>query len=132
MNIDITQLPSFSFSATPEEADALLALVLDGTKTATCGPLFEYVSEGGRMPKPGDKSVALDSANTPRCVIEITEVTQKKFRDVDAAFAFDEGEDDRTLESWQRIHEEFFRRVTGFSPDMILVCERFRLLERLS
>ena len=127
----VDQLPQFSFGATPEEADGLLALVLEGKKTATCGPLFEYVNEGARLPRPGDKSMATDSAGNPRCVIEVTEVTQKKFTEVDAAFAYDEGEGDRTLEDWRRIHEEFCRRVTGFSPDMILVCQRFRLVETL-
>lgn len=129
--IDIDQLPCFAFGATPEEADGLLALVLEGKKRATCGPLFEYVNEGVPVPKPGDRSVALDSQNKPRCVIEVTEVTQKKFTEVDAAFAYEEGEGDRSLEDWRRIHEEFARRVTGFSPDMILVCQRFRVVETL-
>jgi uncharacterized protein YhfF len=129
--IDIDQLPWFAFGATPEEADGLLALVLEGKKTATCGPLFQYVDEGVPVPKPGHRSVAMDSAGKPRCVLEVTEVTQKKFTEVDAAFAYDEGEGDRTLDDWRRIHEEFAHRVTGFSPDMILVCERFRVVERL-
>ncbi len=117
-------IPCFVFGATPQEADELLALVLEGKKTATCGPLFEYENEGVPVPRPGDRSVAMDSTGKPRCVIEVTEVTQKKFTEVDAAFAYDEGEGDRTLEDWRQIHEEFCRRVTGFSPDMILVCER--------
>lgn len=123
---------SFSFGDTPQMADALLALVLAGKKTATCGPLFEYEKEGVSLPRPGEKSVVLDGTKKPRCVIEVTEVAQRKFSDVDADFAQDEGENDGSLESWRQTHEEFFRRVTGFSPDMMLVCQRFRMVERLS
>ena len=57
------------------------------------------------------------------------------FRDVDAAFAFDEGEDDRTLASWQAIHRAFFAREGAaegfeFTDDMDVVCERFELVWR--
>jgi hypothetical protein len=51
---------------------------------------------------------------------------------VDAAFAFDEGEDDRTLTSWRSGHERYFRRLGVFAPDMPLICERFRLVELLT
>ena len=52
---------------------------------------------------------------------------------VDAQFAYDEGEDDRTLESWQREHWKYFSQVLpkiGKKPnsEMLLVCERFRIV----
>ena len=50
---------------------------------------------------------------------------------LDEAFAFEEGEDDRTLASWRREHELYFRRNDQFAPDMLLYCERFRLVQIL-
>jgi hypothetical protein len=52
---------------------------------------------------------------------------------VDAAFAWDEGEGDRTLVSWLHDHEAFFRRFLPtiglqFDPDMPTVFERFDVL----
>jgi uncharacterized protein YhfF len=65
-------------------------------------------------------------------VIETVELTQRRFPDVDAAFAHDEGEGDRSLAYWRRAHERYFRRRGQFAPDMLLWCERFRLLARLA
>ena len=43
-----------------------------------------------------------------------------------------EGEDDRTLESWRRIHRQFFEDHIDvgreFSPEMPMVLERFRVV----
>jgi uncharacterized protein YhfF len=52
---------------------------------------------------------------------------------VDDSFAWDEGEGERTRQSWLRDHEEFFRRQhldggATFDPDMPIVFERFEVL----
>jgi len=74
----------------------------------------------------------LDGAGVPVAVVETTELTQRRFDEVDAAFAFDEGEGDRTLASWRRAHQNYFGRQQGtFAPEMLLWCERFRLVMRL-
>jgi uncharacterized protein YhfF len=79
----------------------------------------------------GKPWVAEDGAGRPRAVLQTIELTQRRFDEVDAAFAYEEGEDDRTLASWRIAHEQFFTRNTGFQPDMLLWCERFKLLEIL-
>ena len=43
------------------------------------------------------------------CVIETTEVTYRRFSEVDAAFAYDEGEGDRSLAYWQQRAPQLFR-----------------------
>ena len=35
------------------------------------------------------------------------------------------------LADWRKGHQEYFERNGGFSPDMELVCERFKLVEVL-
>src|SRR5262249_19455983 len=116
---------------TPEMADALLALVLEGRKTATTSALREYDTEGQPASRVGERFIVLDGSGRPACVAETCEVTIKRFDEVDAAFAYDEGEGDRSLESWRREHERFFRKHGLFAEDMLLVCERFRLVEVL-
>ncbi|MBL9098760.1 MAG: ASCH domain-containing protein [Alphaproteobacteria bacterium] len=125
-------LPRWSFGDNPKLADELLALVLAGKKTATCGALWQYESEGAPLPKPGGRSIVLDGANRPRCVIETAEVETKPFDTVDAQFAHDEGEGDQSYAYWREAHETYFRRQGPFSPDMLVVCERFRLIEVLT
>ena len=73
----------------------------------------------------------LDGAGCPRAIVETVELTQRRFDEVDEAFAFDEGEDDRTLASWRRAHRNYFGRQGTYAPDMLLYCERFRLVTRI-
>lgn len=122
----------WGFGATPEHADGLLELVLAGIKTGTAGYLWEYEQEGEAVTKPGELDVILDGSGSPRAVIETTAVEIVPFRDVTEEHAHAEGEDDRTLASWRRIHQRFYEQHidTGrpFSDDMPIVCERFRLV----
>lgn len=122
--------PAWAFGATPEHADGLLALVLEGTKTGTAGALWDYQAEGEDVPAAGDLSIILDGAGAPRAVLEVTEVRTVPFDEVSEEHAHSEGEGDRSLADWRRIHEEFWRDygARGFSPDMPVVCERFRLV----
>ena len=115
-------LQSFAFGDGPALADELLDLVLKGIKTATC-------STEDQSAIPGARWIVLDGRGEPRCVIETTEVTYRRFGEVDAAFAHDEGEGDRSLAYWQQAHRSYFGRLGRFSEDMMLMCERFRLVE---
>ncbi len=124
--------PAWSFGGGPALADRLLALVLDGTKTATAGALWDYEAEGLPVPEPGQLSILLDSGGRPRALIATTEVQVLPFDEVPADFAHDEGEGDRSLEHWRRAHREFFTTYAapgrGFADDMPVVCERFTVL----
>lgn len=124
---------SWSFGDDPEMADRLGALVARGVKTATCSMLWEYESESETLPREGQLSLLLDGQGRPLCVLETVEVEVRPFDRVDAAFAHDEGEGDRSLAYWRKVHWAFFSRrceVLGRSPEpsMPLVCERFRVL----
>ena len=93
-----------------------------------------YEAEGSPLPTVGLLTVVLAGNNEPLCVIETTEAVIRPFNEVDAQFAYEEGEDERTLEAWRREHWKFFARVLphdyGLEPaeDMPLVCERFRVV----
>jgi uncharacterized protein YhfF len=117
-------LRSFAFGDSPALADELLELVLKGTKTATCS-----TEDEPNTSKPGERWIVLDGFGTPRCVIESLEVAYRRYREVDAAFAYEEGEGDRSLAYWRQAHREYFGRQGKFSEDMMLMCERFRLVE---
>jgi uncharacterized protein YhfF len=117
-------LRSFAFGDSPDLADQLLELVLEGVKTATCS-----TEDEPNTSKPGEQWIVLDGRGNPRCVIESTEVTYRRYGDVDAAFAHDEGEGDRSLSYWRDAHRRYFTRLGKFSEDMMLMCERFRLVE---
>lgn len=122
-------LPRFQFGGGGELADELGALVLAGVKTATCTTLAEYEEKGWPIPRPGDRFVMLDSAGEPLGVIETTVLEIRPAGEVAAAFAYDEGEGDRTLAYWRAAHEAYFgKQGRTLTDETILVCERFRLV----
>lgn len=121
---------AFAFGDGPALADELIDLVLAGRKRATTGALWEYEQGDEPLPEVGDLAIALDGRGVPRCVLRTEEVRVLPMNEVDADFAFAEGEGDRTLSSWRDAHERFFRRFLptiglAFQPDMPVVLERF-------
>jgi uncharacterized protein YhfF len=122
--------PTWSFGDGPELADRLLALVLDGVKTATAGAEVEYAQSGEPLPVKGDVSIVVDSAGHPGALIRTTRVDVVPFDAVDDSHAYAEGEGDRTLATWRAEHERYWRRTLGpaFAPDLRVVLERFELL----
>ncbi len=117
-------LQTFSFGDGPDLAEQLAALVLDGRKRATC-----WAASDGLLTEVGKLMVMLDGAGRPHAVIETVELTQRRFNEVDAAFAHDEGEGDRTLAYWRKAHRNYFTRKGQFAENMMLWCERFRVVE---
>ena len=117
-------LRAFAFGDGPELADELLGLVIRGIKTATCS-----TEDEPNTSTPGERWIVLDGHGEPRCVIETTEVSYRRFDEVEANFAFEEGEGDRSLDHWRKAHRAYFTRRGKFSEDMMLMCERFRLVE---
>ena len=123
----MAELESFGFGDSPELMDEMLELVLTGKKTATCWA----ASEGDKGVVVGKRWIVKDGQGRPSAVLETIEVMRRRFGEVDAAFAHDEGEGDRTLADWREAHTDYFTRRSEFSPDMELYCERFRLVEVL-
>lgn len=111
-------------------SDWLLALILNGKKTATCGALRDFHREAVPITKAGHRDLVLDFAGRPVVGIEYTEVTIRRFREVPEDFALAEGEG--SFQDWYHGHHAYFARNGGWSPEMLLVCERFRLIERFA
>jgi len=114
-------------------ADELLFEVTHGVKRATAELVAEYEAAGESIPQAGSHWIACDGSGRPRVVIRTTEVRIAPFTDVDQAFAWDEGEDDRTLESWQREHRKYWLRVCAargvpWSENDDIVLERFAVV----
>ncbi len=131
--ITTRQIDTDYFGDSPEMADELLAPILAGKKIATCGCLWEWEHENEQPLEPGCLAAIIDGSGIARCIIETIEVIPTPYNQVDAQFAYDEGEGDRTLEYWRRVHWEFFSRTLpriGKQPtqDMPLLCERFKVI----
>jgi len=118
---------------TDELADELVGLMLSGVKRATASLVRDYASGDEPMPQLGDFIVVVDSEGTPKCIWRTTEVVVKPLIGVDDAFAWDEGEGDRTRDSWLSDHREYFSEQAsreGFemSDGIETVFERFEIV----
>jgi uncharacterized protein YhfF/GNAT superfamily N-acetyltransferase len=128
-----TEYQAWYFGDTPELAHELVELVLRGPKRATAG--LSEVNDGLPQLKPvaGGYSVVTEHDGTPRAVIRTTQLDRRPFCAVDAAFAWDEGEGDRTLADWMDGHRRCFARELAavgrtFHERMLVDLERFELL----
>lgn len=118
----------FKFGDSESLCVELLALVRNGKKTGTCAALSAYTTEEENLPTVGRRDIALNWDDTPALVIETTSVALTRFCDVTEEFALSEGEND-SLAGWQADHKKYFERNGGFDPTMVLVCERFCVVE---
>ena len=116
-----------------DDPDTLAELVRTGAKTATASAYPFYELEGEELPKAGEYSVILDTRDEAVCIIRTTKVYVTPYREVTAEQAWKEGEGDRSLDYWHRVHEAFFRKeleAVGltFTEDMGVVCEEFEVV----
>lgn len=116
-----------------EDASELCDLVLQGKKTATASIAWEYEFKQEDTPVLNGYSVVTDFDGNPKCILQTTELRVLPFNEVDAQFAFDEGEGDQSLDYWREVHWDYFSRrcaEIGKEPslEMIVNCERFELL----
>jgi len=122
---------AWSFGNTPEMADKLVALVLEGKKIATCSLLRAYHDDLNAIPRVGVYSVICDGNNHPKCVVFYTDTFIRKFNEVTEEHAREEGEGDLTLDYWQKVHRKFFEGYGNFREDEDLICERFRVVYKI-
>ena len=128
-----TTYEAWHFCDNEKDANELAQLVLAGIKTATCSMVWSYEAEGEELPTVGDLSIITDWEGKPQCIIETCEARVRAYNEVGADFAHDEGEGDRSLGYWRRVHWEAFSRECaeiGREPEksMPLLCERFRVV----
>lgn len=124
---------AFRIGMTDGAADEGARLIVAGQKTATSGLLWEYEAGSKALPRLGALSVVENGGKEPVCVVETTSLEVVRFGDVDAQFAFDYGEGDRTLDGWRQTFWDYYADVCTalgreMSADAPLACERFRVI----
>ncbi len=120
----------------------LVELVLAGTKTATAGLLVEMELDDETVPTPGFREAVIGADGRFVGIIETTECRIVRMADVTDDFARDEGEGYADAAEWRISHDRFFRAYLdeirerlgdpdwALDDDTLIVCQRFRLVER--
>lgn len=127
------ELAHWYFCDNQKDADECAELVLQGVKRATSPSLWWHQSSGEPLAKPGDLNVVTNWQGDAVCIIETVAVNIVPFSEITAEYAFLEGEGDKSLSYWQRVHWDYYHRElegTGFVPSqtMPIVCEEFRVV----
>lgn len=128
-----TPYQAWYFSDSPAMAHELVELVLHGPKRATASGVWANEQAPEAAPVADGYSVVTEFDGTPRAVIRTVWLETRPLADVDARFAWDEGEGDRTLPDWMQAHTRWFERECAelgrpFSPTLPVTLERFELL----
>jgi len=124
---------AWGFGDSPEMADDLAKLVVDGIKTATASNFVLYEIDEEPLPPLGQINIILNGKEEAVAVIETTDVEVMPFYKVSEEHAYLEGEGDRTLAYWRSVHKPFFEKELeanglAFSEEMLVVCERFKVV----
>ncbi|MBO1004573.1 ASCH domain-containing protein [Pseudogracilibacillus auburnensis] len=123
---------AWAFGHSIEMADKLAKLVLDGLKTATSSNYLLY-GENDALSYVGLHNILLDGNEEAVAIVETTFVEIIPFNEVTKEHAFLEGEGDRSLDYWRRVHKDFFEKELKeinqeFNHKIPVVCERFKLI----
>ena len=118
------------FCDNEKDADECAELVKKGIKKATSHSLLGLQNRNEALPKIGDFLVVTNWKGEAQCIVKTTAVKLKPYFSIDADYATLEGEGDKSLEHWKKVHWDYYTReleAFGRVPreSMIIVCEEF-------
>lgn len=124
---------SYYFCDNEKDADECAELVSEGIKQATTHSLRGLQINEEKLPAIGDMAIVTDWDGIPKAITKTVKVQFVKFKDITAEYAFIEGEGDRSLNYWQKVHWDYYTRELSDhdlqpSEDMELVCEYFETI----
>jgi uncharacterized protein YhfF len=128
--VQVEGFSATAFGHTRAVADELAQRVAEGSKRAHATLERDFEAEGDTLPRPGDHMVVLDGRGQPCAIVRTTHVERRYFNDIDAEFAFECGEGDRSLAYWLTAYrQEFAERAEaqGFQVGerAVLILEYF-------
>lgn len=129
-NLTNQSYDAWAFGGAPDE---LARLVLQGEKMATSSAYDIYQVKNQPLPQAGEYSVILNSKREAVCIIRTTKVQILPFDKVDEQHARKEGEGDKSLNYWRKIHRDFFKTALqkiglSFDESRKVVCEEFEVV----
>ena len=124
------------FCNNESDANNLAELVKKGIKCATASLYDVYEAENEPIPVIDFYSVIINFDGLPQSIIRTTKIDIVPFEDVSAEFARVEGEGDKSLSYWRRVHIEFFSEEAelcnvSFTPKSLVICEQFEVVKNL-
>ena len=124
---------SLYFCDNKKDADQCVKLVVKGIKQATATSLWWYKKNSIPIPRVGDKFIITDWDGNAKAIIETIRVEKVPYNKISPEFAEIEGEGDKSLDYWKKVHEAYYKRemkthFEEFDENMIIVCEYFKVI----
>ncbi len=124
---------AWHFCNDKETANKLAELVIKGIKRGTTSVYKFYEIENEEIPKEGTHSIITNWDGVAKCIIKDKKVYVRSFKDVDEVLARIEGEGDKSLSYWRKVHIECFTEELKeigieFNEDMLVVFEEFEVV----
>ena len=101
---------SLYFCDNKKDADDCAELVVKGIKQATATSLWWFKKNNVSLPRVGNKYIVTNWVGNPRAIIETIKVQQVPFNKITPEFAEIEGEGDKSLNYWIKVHEAYYKR----------------------
>ena len=120
---------SFKFGDSAALNAEILELVLSGRKTASCDTVAGFEARGETLPCVGRVDIALDWEGRPVAAIRTLAVEHLPFDHMREDLVADQGEF-RDLKHWRREYRAYLTRAGLFAPDVMMVMERYEVVER--
>ena len=124
---------SFYFCDNEKDANDCAKLVVKNIKQATAPSLWSFEINNEKLPRKRDLNIITNWNKVPQAIILTTKIELIKFSEITAKFAQKEGEGDKSLAYWRKVHKSYYKREMqgykeGFSQDMIIVCQYFKTI----
>lgn len=121
---------SFYFCDNEKDANDCAKLVVKKIKQATAPLLWSFEINNEKLPRKGDLNIITNWNKVPQAIILTTKIELIKFSEITEKFAQREGEGDKSLAYWKKVHKAYYKREMQshkeeFSKDMIIVCQYF-------
>ena len=124
------------FCDNEKDANTCAKLVKKGIKKATSDSLLGLQYRNERLPKKGDYTIVTNWKGEAQCIVETIKVTLKPFFSITKEYARLEGEGDKSLAHWKKVHWDYYsRELEEFErlprESMIVVFQEFeKVFER--
>ena len=124
---------SFYFCDNEKDANECAELVVKKIKQATATSLWWFEKNNEALPKVGDQYIVTDWSGNAKAIIETIKVELTPYNNITSEFAKSEGEGDKSLEYWKKVHQAYYSREMQpynekFNENMIIICEYFKTI----
>ncbi len=124
---------AFYFCANKNDADECANLVVKKIKQATSPSVWWFEKNNIDIPQIGELAIVTNWDNEPKAIIRTKKVEIVKYKNITALYAFIEGEGDKSLAYWKKVHWDYYTDemkefVEYPTEEMEIVCEYFETI----